>query len=591
MSPKGLALAMAMVALFVGPALLWASSGSTRLRATLDGLVLALVSGICLLHLGPHTLAHGGLLALVGIAIGLGLPTWFHRSDRDAWWVGTALSLLGVHAVLDGAALGMLRADLTAAAGAAIVAHRLPVGLAISLGSRTPAVAGAILTGLAALTTVGFALGSGIGHGLPETAHALLEGMIVGGLLHVVVAHELPAESPVAASTIQEQVHDPHHDHGSYSAPEDRRAGAAGAIAGVLLLAVLASFAEDAPALSHLEATGRAFVALALTSAPALLAGYVLAGLVSALLDPSRASWLGGGSVGSQALRGVTFGLPLPVCSCGVVPMYQSLVQRGVPITAAVAFLVATPELGLDAVLLSIPLLGVPITVARVVAAFAVALLVAVIVGRNTPKTEGIADTHAPALDRSLAERLGTGLRFGLVELVDHTLPWIVVGLLLAALAEPLLDHGYLATLPAALQVPVAAVIGIPLYVCASGATPLAAVAVHKGLSAGAALTFLLAGPATNITTFGVLSALHGRGVAIRFGLVLTTAAIAIGWGVDLLGLAVPEMAHPGQAHDHSFAWVGTASALALLILGGASLWRQGARGVVDQVLRPIHVH
>jgi hypothetical protein len=598
-----LALMMALIALYGGPVMLLASGGSTRLRATLDGFVLALVSGICLLHLGPHTLAHGGLVALAGIAFGLALPAWLHRADHDSVWIGTALTLLGFHALLDGAALGMLHADLTTAAGAAIVAHRLPVGLAISLRSPTPAIAGGVLTGLVAMTIAGFAMGSGLGHGLPEAAHALLEGTIVGGLLHVVVAHEIPVEAPrfvplerphsmlLAPRLHHGHSHGHHHHTGGFSAPADRKAGAAGAIAGIALLAALASLADDTPALAHLEATGRAFVALSLTSAPALLAGFALAGLVSGFLDPARASWLGGGSPPSQALRGVTFGLPLPVCSCGVVPMYQSLVQRGVPVTAGLAFLVATPELGLDAVLLSFPLLGAPITMARILAAFAVAILVAVLVGRHTPKTQIPLDDPDLSDARPMAERLQAGLRFGLVDLVDHTLPWIVVGLLLAALAEPLLDHGFLATLPAILQVPIAAVIGIPLYVCASGATPMAAVAVHKGLSAGAALTFLLAGPATNITTFGVLSALHGKGVALRFGLVLTVAAIAMGWSVDLLGLAVPDMAHPGETHDHNFAWVGTASAGALLLLGSASLWRQGARGVVNQVLNPIHAH
>ena len=200
-------------------------------------------------------------------------------------------------------------------------------------------------------------------------------------------------------------------------------------------------------------------------------------------------------------------------------------------------------------------------------------------------------DDHHGSPDRSLSVRLSSGMRFGLVDLVDHTLPWIVVGLLLAALAEPLLDHGYLATLSPVVQVPIAAVVGVPIYVCASGATPLAAVAVHKGLSAGAALTFLLAGPATNITTFGVLAALHGRGVALRFGVSLTVAAMAIGWGVDLFGIAVPEMPHPGEVHSHGLAGVGVTSALVLLVLASASLWRQGARGVVNQVLNPIHAH
>jgi uncharacterized membrane protein YraQ (UPF0718 family) len=190
-----------------------------------------------------------------------------------------------------------------------------------------------------------------------------------------------------------------------------------------------------------------------------------------------------------------------------------------------------------------------------------------------------------------LRTRLAEGLRYGLVELVDHTLPWVVFGLLLAAFVEPLLDHAVLAGLPSALQVPLAALVGLPLYVCASGATPLAAVAVHKGLSAGAALTFLLAGPATNVTTFGVLASLHGRALAVRFGLTLTLLAAMVGWSVDLFGLEVPEVGHPGDAHRHGGAAHELVAFVGVLVVAGASVWRQGARGAVDQVLRPLHNH
>ena len=122
------------------------------------------------------------------------------------------------------------------------------------------------------------------------------------------------------------------------------------------------------------------------------------------------------------------------------------------------------------------------------------------------------------------------GAKFGFVEVFDHTMPWIVVGLLLAALAEPMLSHTAFENIPSFFQVPLAALIGVPVYVCASGATPLAALAIHKGLSSGAALTFLIAGPATNLTTFGVLSKLHGRKIAMLFGISVTTLAMLTIW-------------------------------------------------------------
>ena len=340
-----------------------------------------------------------------------------------------------------------------------------------------------------------------------------------------------------------------------------------------------------------MHAATRAFLSLSLTSAPALLLGFTLAGVISALLGHAQVSLFGGPNRASQAIRGVFFGLPLPVCSCGVVPMYQSLIQRGVPVTAGLAFLIATPELGIDALLLSVPLLGWPMTLARVAAAFLVALLVSMIVatGHSEPHR-----SHAPAASatsEALSTRLLNGLRYGLVDLVDHTLPWILFGLALAALVEPLLDHALLHQIPNALQVPLAAVIGLPLYVCASGATPLVAVAMHKGISAGAALTFLLAGPATNVTTFGVLAALHGRRLAIRFGITLTCVAAIIGWGVDLIGVEVIDLGHPGEAHAHGSSPLEAIALVAMAAIGLASIWRQGGRGMMAQLLDPIHDH
>jgi len=227
-----------------------------------------------------------------------------------------------------------------------------------------------------------------------------------------------------------------------------------------------------------------------------LVVGALIAGLVPLLLTPTRTASLGHGSRLTQSLRGIAFGLPLPVCSCGVLPLYESLVRRAAPPVAAMAFFVATPELGLDAVLLSVPLLGASLTVARVVAAFAVALVVAVLVsGRPCASVAVDGDPSPPAPHDPLLDRIRAGFRFGFVQVFDHTMPWIALGLVIAALAEPMLSHGAIASIPSMLQVPLAALVGVPVYVCASGATPVAALALHKGLSAGAAIAFLIAGP------------------------------------------------------------------------------------------------
>ncbi len=644
MSADLLALCAAIAGLFAGPLVLWSGRGNGSWRAALDGLVIAVVTGLCLLHLGPHALEHGGWWAALGFGIGALLPSLLHRVEHPELVAWGGIVLLGAHAAVDGAALTVATEAMAPALAGAVIVHRLPMGLVIAGYASSRQRALLALAGLALCTVVGFGIGGEAVHVLGEPAEALLEGLIVGGLLHVVTAHRIPRrdaqgvakepepeapschhgscghdhgpimgvtpapmlgavpviqlQAPVEIAVLRpvalahEHAHDL-HEHLHHHAPHDatqRRWSAGGALAGGALVLGFFALAAGDHSLHHVEATGRALLSLTLTSAPALLLGLGLAGLASGLLGSSQ-GWLRGGGRGVQALKGVGFGLPLPICSCGVVPVYRSLIRGGVPLTAALAFLVATPELGIDAVMLSVPLLGVPLTIARVVAAFGVAVVVAWLVGFGLPETD--AAEPAPAQDAvpPLAERLKEGLRYGLVDLVDDTLPWIVTGLVIAALAEPLLGHELLLGLPSALQVPLAALLGIPLYVCASGATPLAAMAVHKGLSAGAALTFLLAGPATNATTFGVLTALHGRTLALRFGIVLTAVAVLAGWGVDALGITLPEMAHPDDLHTHGPDPVGWVAMVVLLGLGVASLGRLGARGVVDQVLQPVHEH
>ena len=268
--------------------------------------------------------------------------------------------------------------------------------------------------------------------------------------------------------------------------------------------------------------------------------------------------------------------------------MYKrQLVERGVPATAALAFLVATPEIGIDAVLLSLPLLGGSFTLMRIAAAAVLALAVAVIVGRTISARQPIEGAAAAAEEAAPAGgplgKLSGGIRTGLGTLVDHTGPWVLVGLVVAALVGPLVQDSWLAGTDRYLQVLLFAVLGIPVYVCASGATPMVAVLLAGGVSPGAALAFLLTGPATNIVTFGVIRDLHGRRAAVFFCIMMALLAVGIGFAVNLLfpGFMPLDLR---EHHDHSpglLPWV------CLWVLAGLfllSLLRRGPREVVGSV-------
>jgi uncharacterized protein len=277
-------------------------------------------------------------------------------------------------------------------------------------------------------------------------------------------------------------------------------------------------------------------------------------------------------------------GLPLPICTCGVLPLYRTLIRQGAPPAAAMAFLIATPELGIDALLISIPLLGGDMTIVRLAAAATIALVVGwgvgTIASRATP----------PALDRVEAEkapdpwpvRLRAGLKEGFGGLVDDTAPWILVGLL-AAIAQPILAQGWLSELSGFAEVALFALIGLPIYVCASGATPIVAVLLVSGVSPGAALAFLLTGPATNISTFGILSVLHGRRIALLFGAATAVTAILLGFAVNTWLGGITLMTAAELDLDQS-GWLQQVSVVLLMTLFLTSFVRRGARAFMGEV-------
>ena len=562
---------LSLAVLLLGPALLGGLQRAPMWLQTvamqgLDGFVLTSVAGIVLADVLPHALAEAGIWAVPLVLLGLIGPSLVERSLHRAADQVHALALflgmagLVLHASLDGVALA--GGDVRPQLAAAVLLHRLPEGLTIWWLLR-PAYGRAV--GLLALALVAAATICGMWAG-PATvpdgpALGLIEALVGGSLLHVVVHRPHPlvhldaARGPVASGI--------------------------GGLCGLGLLAGL--LGHD----GHGAAIADGFLTLFLESAPALLLAYLAAGLVQAALPAASAAWMARGSALGQAARGVLFGMPLPICSCGVVPVYRSLVLDGVPAAAALAFLVATPELGLDAILLSWPLLGGGLAVARLCAAVAVAVGVGWLVGRHLPPQPAASGHHAlphkgPAAWRS---RLRQGLALGLGEIVDHTAPWLLLGLALAALVAPELKAGLTAHLPPGLEVPIFALLGLPLYVCASGATPLVAVLVASGVSPGAGLALLLTGPATNISTFGVLAGLHGTAAAARVAATIAGLAVLAGWMCNavLPHYEIPTPADGGHGGHHALT---TVCAAALAVLFAFSVVRQGARGFLGQVLQ-----
>jgi hypothetical protein len=446
--------------------------------------------------------------------------------------------------------------------------HRVSDGLGIwwlaspAYGKRVAAV---LLGTLAGFSVVGYLFEPVIARGASHTWFALLQALIAGSLLHVILRH--PPSAPCEGGLAQ------------------RGATLASGLGGLAGAALVLSLEAFMPEVAHGSGGGALFLELALQSAPALLVGYGVVALLHAWQIDLRAL-LGRGTTFVQALRGTLVGLPMPICSCGVVPLYRSLILQGVPPSAALPFLVSAPELSVTALFLSVSLLGIEITLARALAAAALALVVGLTVGTRARAADAPAPPAAPGGKAPFAARLVGGLRYGLGDMVDATAPWILVGLGVAALLEPWLSAERLAGVSPLLEVPIFALIGMPLYVCASGSTPLAAVLIAKGVSPGAAIAFLLTGPATNVTTFGLLARLHAQRTAVLFAVTTAVVASGLGWSVNAL-LERGASRLPVGLHEHGGSPLELTSALALLALFVVSILRQGTRRFVGQVISP----
>ncbi|MCX8000795.1 MAG: permease, partial [Leptospiraceae bacterium] len=183
-----------------------------------------------------------------------------------------------------------------------------------------------------------------------------------------------------------------------------------GAIAGILLIGFFSNeffFTQKSSSSFSVFST---LVKILLETAPILILAFLLAGLLRILLTPSTSNWLRTGSPALQSLKGVIFGLPLPICSCGILPLYKTLIQTGVPATAGMAFLIATPEIGLDALLITIPLLGVEFSIYRLVSAFLVAFFISYLVGRGVPTCSN-SQTAEVKKDLTFSEKIQLGLK------------------------------------------------------------------------------------------------------------------------------------------------------------------------------------
>lgn len=341
---------------------------------------------------------------------------------------------------------------------------------------------------------------------------------------------------------------------------------------------------------------------------PYVLFGFFVAGLLKAFVpDSFMGKHLGGNSVGA-VVKAAVIGVPLPLCSCGVLPAALGLRKQGASKGATTAFMIATPETGVDSMAVTYALIDPIMTVVRPVAASITAVCAGILVNAFPEKVKeplplndlmmhaghdhgdhahdecGCAGGHCDT-DGSLTQygKFLSGMRYAFGEMIQDIGRWLMVGVLIAGIisaampADALSDYvgtGFLSYL-------VMLVVALPLYVCATASTPIAASLLLKGISPGAALVFLLAGPATNGATITVMLKTLGKRAAGLYVLSIVVCSLVLAWVVDhiyiFLGLDIRAVvSQVGETLPH---WVGIGSGVLLLLLVGRSFIRPHGGG------------
>ncbi|MDW7731515.1 MAG: SO_0444 family Cu/Zn efflux transporter [Methanolobus sp.] len=351
---------------------------------------------------------------------------------------------------------------------------------------------------------------------------------------------------------------------------------------------------------------------LFLEMAPYLFLGFTVAGLLHVFVPEGHIIKYLGESAGKvrSALNASLMGIPIPLCSCGVVPTALSLQKRGATKGATLSFLISTPETGVDSIAITYALLDPIMTVFRPLATLVTALSAGIsenFLGREESripdswtaekKTDlsknvlliqpaaACSDTscscHVPGEEKELSgkERLKEGIRYAYVELLGDISKWLLIGIVIAGaisyavpydLVQTYLGGGIASML-------VMLLIGIPLYICATASTPLAAALIAKGMSPGTAFVFLLAGPATNAATITMVTKFLGRRSAVLYLATIAVCSLIFGLVLDLIyfRLGIEAASIVGSASEVLPVQVKTAFALLLIPLMAYGIYRQ----------------
>ncbi|MBR4523089.1 MAG: permease [Kiritimatiellae bacterium] len=323
------------------------------------------------------------------------------------------------------------------------------------------------------------------------------------------------------------------------------------------------------------------FVHVFAMMAPWLVFGFLMAGIIAVWIPRSWVNRMMGGSSGlGGILRAVAIGVPLPICSCGVLPIAAGLRKHGAGKGPTAALLVSTPQTGVDSILATYALMGPVFAVARPVAAALTGIVGGMVVSAVGGEDAGnVAVEEAPVASRGFKAIWFQAYR----RLLGSVAKPLAIGLAISALVTVLVPDNFFAEAFRGndwLAMPVMALVGFPMYVCSTASIPIAASLILKGVSPGAAFVFLMVGPAMNAMSLTTVSALVGRKAVIAYLLTILVGAILCGVVINLVpGAASATTLAASAGHSLSFFhWVSAAFLAVMMVYNLARPLNMGHR-------------
>ena len=319
-----------------------------------------------------------------------------------------------------------------------------------------------------------------------------------------------------------------------------------------------------------------AFVSMLNSMSPYLLLGFLIAGVLHAFVPSAIYSRYLAGTGLRSVVTAAAFGIPLPLCSCGVLPTAVALKRSGASRAASTSFLIATPQTGVDSIAATYSMMGLPFAILRPVAALVTSLIGGLAVGHWERKgalddVQDHANYEFSELPKGLWNKVLETLKYGFFDMMQSIGRWLLLGLVIATLITVLLPDNFFSTYARwpLLNMFIIVAVAVPMYVCATGSIPIAAALMLKGMSPGCALVLLMAGPAANVASMFVVNNAFGRKATIVYLLSIIGGAMGFGVIVDywpgLHELFVNALPSHVMHHHMDVSWFNTACSIFLL--------------------------